>query len=373
MFLPDSFQGRSIAFESGCTLAALLRRASRECKAELVSFALPNGREVRNIDEISDNAVLSGIVSTSKRDLIRSAVRSMAGTRYAGLNQDAHALQEFDVQGAQVWLWGVFDGHSMCGEIASTIAAVSMVDYLKQYFQCEEYRGMDEELIEMMYECAHEAILAAYEYVPDEYFQEGKRWRVTDRNGGERWYVPVGESDEPDMPVEFGTTATTVLKWGGVLIVAHAGDTRCVLGQQLANSDEIASYDLTLDHSLSNETEQQRISANDPAPSTTHDGYLSMPFNSETNLQLAMTRSLGHAHLSKYGITHEPEIFVHELSDTDRFVIIASDGLWESISSGEAVQIVAACTTPEEAAEQLLARAASNDQDNTTALVVFLR
>lgn len=39
-------------------------------------------------------------------------------------------------------------------------------------------------------------------------------------------------------------------------------------------------------------------------------------------------------------LTAEPAILVHELQPHDRFLIFASDGLWEHLSNQEAVEIV---------------------------------
>jgi serine/threonine protein phosphatase PrpC len=53
-----------------------------------------------------------------------------------------------------------------------------------------------------------------------------------------------------------------------------------------------------------------------------------------------MSRSFGDLFAHAYGVIHEPEITHHRIKPEDRFMIIASDGLWEFISSQKAVEIV---------------------------------
>ena len=54
-----------------------------------------------------------------------------------------------------------------------------------------------------------------------------------------------------------------------------------------------------------------------------------------------MSRSIGDAVASSIGVIAEPEFFELELNHKDKFIIMASDGVWEFISNEEAVRIVA--------------------------------
>ena len=55
---------------------------------------------------------------------------------------------------------------------------------------------------------------------------------------------------------------------------------------------------------------------------------------------LAMTRSFGDRVAATVGVISEPEIKEFEFNENDKFMIIASDGIWEFISSQECVNIV---------------------------------
>ena len=74
---------------------------------------------------------------------------------------------------------------------------------------------------------------------------------------------------------------------------------------------------------------------------------------------LAMSRALGDALAHRVGVTSEPEISTHEMDASDRFLILASDGIWEFITNEEAVMIAASCNSPDEAASKLVAEAHS--------------
>ena len=53
------------------------------------------------------------------------------------------------------------------------------------------------------------------------------------------------------------------------------------------------------------------------------------------------------------GVTSEPECTVRELTPVDKFMILASDGVWEFIESQDAVDIVGNCETVEEGCRQV--------------------
>jgi hypothetical protein len=56
---------------------------------------------------------------------------------------------------------------------------------------------------------------------------------------------------------------------------------------------------------------------------------------------LTISRCLGYTSATKWGVLHTPQVFVHRISAADRFLIVATDGLWAVLSSHEAVTIVA--------------------------------
>ena len=53
-----------------------------------------------------------------------------------------------------------------------------------------------------------------------------------------------------------------------------------------------------------------------------------------------MSRSIGDFIAKKIGVINIPEIFNYTICDDDKFIILASDGLWEFVSSEDARNIV---------------------------------
>lgn len=71
-------------------------------------------------------------------------------------------------------------------------------------------------------------------------------------------------------------------------------------------------------------------------------------------------------------LTSAPEIRIVDLEpNNDRFLLLASDGVWDVFNNQDAVSVCAAQATPELAAQTLLRRTyAANSDDNLTALVL---
>ena len=55
---------------------------------------------------------------------------------------------------------------------------------------------------------------------------------------------------------------------------------------------------------------------------------------------LAMSRSIGDSIAGKIGVIPDPVITEHRITKEDKFIIIASDGLWEFLSSQACVETV---------------------------------
>jgi serine/threonine protein phosphatase PrpC len=53
-----------------------------------------------------------------------------------------------------------------------------------------------------------------------------------------------------------------------------------------------------------------------------------------------MARSLGDYVAQSVGVIPDPEILVYEMTLEDRFVVIASDGVWEFLSNEQVAQLV---------------------------------
>ena len=99
---------------------------------------------------------------------------------------------------------------------------------------------------------------------------------------------------------------------------------------------------------------------------------------------LTMSRSLGDLDADACGVVPTPDVIVRRLDcRTDKFIVLASDGIWEFLSSMMVVQIVGGFLARGEPAEQaarfLIAKAAlawkveeGDYRDDITAIVIYL-
>ena len=142
-----------------------------------------------------------------------------------------------------------------------------------------------------------------------------------------------------------GSTCVSVIYTPQKLIIANLGDSRCVLGKRL-NNNEWKYENLSRDHKPDVKEEADRIikKGGRIRPMLDEDGNFVGPlrvYMKDKDMPgLAMTRSFGDYMASIAGTISIPEIKEHILCKEDMFIILASDGLFEFISSEEVGNIV---------------------------------
>mmetsp|Transcript_34003 Transcript_34003/g.59264 ORF Transcript_34003/g.59264 Transcript_34003/m.59264 type:complete len:386 (-) Transcript_34003:45-1202(-) len=142
-----------------------------------------------------------------------------------------------------------------------------------------------------------------------------------------------------------GSTLVTAFVSGDRLFLAHLGDSRVAMGSKYG-SHWIASQ-LTTDHKPENSEETKRILRHGGEVRRSLDSYRnpSGPYRvwlpGQDGPGLAMSRSIGDRYAKEAGVVASPEIKSLIIAPQDRFLIIASDGIWDVIGTEEAVNIVA--------------------------------
>lgn len=146
-----------------------------------------------------------------------------------------------------------------------------------------------------------------------------------------------------------GTTAVTsyftLEKEGKVNVqTAWAGDSRAVMGSAQAKG-AMTSTDLSDDHKPDRPDEMARIqrAGGIVEPVFDENGDPAGPhrvwYLAQVAPGLAMGRSIGDAVGAMVGVTAEPEIANRTLKPEDALCVIASDGLWEFLSSAQVIQM----------------------------------
>jgi len=162
-----------------------------------------------------------------------------------------------------------------------------------------------------------------------------------------------------------GTTATMTSLQGGILHVAHVGDSRAVLAKKSDSSQGAAPgtfvwEDLTNDHKPTVEAERDRIiAAGGQVLRLEGDIPHRVFLQGKLYPGLAMTRSIGDTVGSTAGISCLAEVSQLTRQPDWQFILICSDGVWEFVTSEEAVGIVGRfpASKAQEAAEALATEA----------------
>ena len=141
-----------------------------------------------------------------------------------------------------------------------------------------------------------------------------------------------------------GTTCSSLIFCPTKIISANVGDSRCVVGK--FDGKNWKAKNLTRDHKPNEEDEKKRIIEKGGRIESykDEDGEFVGPervwLKTEDVPGLAMSRSFGDDVAHTVGVISQPEIFEYNLVNEDKFILLASDGIWEFISSDECVNIV---------------------------------
>ncbi|PWZ06399.1 hypothetical protein Zm00014a_000931 [Zea mays] len=268
-------------------------------------------------------------------DKLKFGLSSMQGWR--ATMEDAHsALLDLDNDTAS---FGVFDGHG--GKVVAKFCA----KYLhREVLHTEAYAAGD------LGAAVHRAYLRM-----DEMMRGQRGWRELQALGdkinqftgiteGLIWSPKASDSNDRHDDWAFeegphsdftgpncGSTACVALVRNRQLVVANAGDSRCVI------SRNGQAYNLSRDHKPELEAERERIQS--------AGGYIKM---GHVNGSLNLSRAIGDMELKqnkflspdKQILTANPDINIVELCDDDEFIVLACDGIWDCMSSQQLVDFI---------------------------------
>ena len=215
-------------------------------------------------------------------------------------------------------LMGVFDGHGMYGTEASTFAAQRFAQLFSESLGAmaeEEHRSQDDAVALKL--------------------KEGMQQTHEDM---------VHKLADCSLS---GTTAVCCYIDGQHLYCANVGDSRAILAHTV--DGRYAVTDLSDDHKADNPGEKERIVNNGGKVVKDWEGGPARVFKKDPVISngqlvevpgLAMSRSLGDTTAHEVGVSAEAEILYKKLSPDDRLIIIASDGVWEFMTSHEACTLV---------------------------------
>ncbi|KAG8380445.1 hypothetical protein BUALT_Bualt06G0016000 [Buddleja alternifolia] len=232
--------------------------------------------------------------------------------------------------GPQGTFVGVYDGHA--GPEASRFINNRLFENIKTIHDAEftsENREMSPDVIKDAFLATEEEFLSMVR----------KQWEI-----------------KPQI-ASVGSCCLVGVVCGGSLYIANAGDSRVVLGRLEKVDKEVKAIQLSTEHNANFESVREELHSLHP-----DDPQIVVLKHKVWRVKglIQVSRSIGDAYLKRAEFNRvpllpkfrlpesfetpillaEPSIHVQELYPEDQFLIFASDGLWEHLSSQEAVELV---------------------------------
>ena len=141
-----------------------------------------------------------------------------------------------------------------------------------------------------------------------------------------------------------------------VLYSANIGDTRSLL---LSSSDYKR---LSYDHRATDSNEYNRIVQNG-----------GIVFAGRVYGTLMLSRAFGDWELKSYGVISEPHVTKIDINDNDKYVLIATDGIWDILDDADAYEISKDIENPKDFCDKIVSIALKKgSMDNISCFVVGL-
>ena len=248
--------------------------------------------------------------------------RGISFQRVKKLNQDNFFFFPNFLNKSDYYYIGVCDGHGLFGQNISSYLKEHLPRNLNQKFIMTNINDLQQE---------NKAIISR---IITHIYQ------ITNKAMNEDERIDSSQS---------GSTCVSIIFTPQKLFCINVGDSRCVLGKcktNKNNKEEWIPMNLSRDHTPSDNDERDRIIKCGGKVESLLDeegnyvGPERVWINIENVSGLAMSRSFGDEILHRVGVIVDPEILEYFFVEEDKFIVIASDGIWEFMSSDEVVNIV---------------------------------
>ena len=264
-------------------------------------------------DECKINAIPEGRIK-------KVASLSQAGKGEDGftkVNQDSFLVLQNLYNFKDFNIFSVMDGHGVNGHLVSRF----VTKYFTSFFKNNKKMNASNE--------SEEAV--CYRLKKNNYDILKRAFRHAERD----------ISKNSDIDANFsGTTCVMVFQIGEKLICANVGDSRAIM---FKGNDNIIP--LSIDQKPDDPEEKKRIIENGGEISQfEEDGEKSGPFRvwkkGEVYPGIAMSRSIGDLIASTLGVIPEPKFIEDKVDKDTKFIVIASDGVWEFLDNKTVCDIV---------------------------------
>ena len=239
---------------------------------------------------------------------------------FTKVNQDSFLVLQNQYNFKDFNIFSVLDGHGVNGHLVSRFVTKYFTSFFKNNKKMNQYIN-DEDTV-------------CYRLKKNEYDILKRAFRHAERD----------ISKNSDIDANFsGTTCVMVFQIGEKLICANVGDSRAIIVKGTDNNLDIKP--LSIDQKPNDPEESKRIEENGGEISQyEEDGEKSGPFRvwkkGEVYPGIAMSRSIGDLIASTLGVIPEPKFIEDKVDKDTKFIVVASDGVWEFLDNKAVTDIV---------------------------------
>ena len=294
--------------------------------------------------------------------LSQKGKHKIIGIETEDVNQDVVFLNPNFLLIKNLYLFGICDGHGIQGHYVSNFIKNILPSYLN-YIEIDNYiskknKSLDSMLSSLYNKSENSSVkdihIIKYFYDkfqinPAEFSFIKNKFSEISKNLKESFYKidnDLLKSKQSFDTEKSGSTVCVGILNSKKLILANIGDSRAIL---CSYNKSWKSSQLTKDHKPKDKSEYKRIIASG--------GTVSRMINVEKNEEeigpyrvwdktqdkgpgLAMSRSIGDGQAKNLGVLAEPDIFEYTLNEGDKFIVCASDGIWEYLSNDNVMNII---------------------------------
>ena len=240
---------------------------------------------------------------------------------FTKVNQDSFLVLQNQYNFKDFNIFSVLDGHGVNGHLVSRFVTKYFTSFFKNNKKMNQYIS-DEDTI-------------CYRLKKNEYDILKRAFRHAERD--------IGKNSDIDANFS-GTTCVMVFQIGEKLICANVGDSRAIIVKG-TNDNDLKIKPLSIDQKPNDPEESKRIIENGGEISQyEEDGEKSGPFRvwkkGEVYPGIAMSRSIGDLIASTLGVIPEPKFIEDKVDKDTKFIVVASDGVWEFLDNEAVTDIV---------------------------------
>ena len=303
-------------------------------------------------EELKVNALPTGRVKSVSS-------QSQAGKGEDGftkVNQDSFLVLQNEYNLKDFNIFSVMDGHGVNGHLVSRFVTKYFTSFFKKNKKMNSSNSSEDQIFYRLKKNDHDILKRVFRHAE----------RDLEKNG--------------EIDANFsGTTCVMVFQVGEKILCANVGDSRAII----VKGDK--AIPLSIDQKPDDPEESKRIKENGGEISQyEEDGEKSGPFRvwqkGEVYPGIAMSRSIGDFIASKLGVIPEPKFMEEKIDKDTKFIIVASDGIWEFLDNDTVKNITMPFyekNDPNGACKELIKRATEfwNQEDivvdDITCVVVF--